>query len=251
MLNSYASPLPTAENLCSTAVVDRAPGELFSLFQAGSWSNSPGKRAFDLAVAVPAFLLSLPVLAAVAMAVKCTSPGPVLFRQWRSGKDQAPFLIYKFRTMREDAIRSGSTVTVKGDQRMTVLGKMLRRFKLDELPQLMNVIRGEMSLVGPRPKLPEHERMKLICRPGITGAATMVFSREEDLLAEICVDDIEQYTIQVLNPIKARLDTEYAEKSTLMSDLSILACTVMRLRPGGTPDLPELSEVSADFAFDN
>ena len=252
MLNSYASPLPTAEELLSTAVMNAAPKELFSVVQAGCWSNSGSKRAFDLAISVPVLLLSLPILVAVAVAIKCSSPGPALFRQWRLGKGQTPFLIYKFRTMREDAERSGSTVTVQGDSRMTGLGKMLRRFKLDELPQLVNVIRGEMSLVGPRPKLPEHERMKLVCRPGITGAATLVFSREEELLADIGIDDTEQYTIQVLNPIKARLDTEYAEKSSLFSDISILAYTVLRLRPGSAPlDLPELSEVSSDFAFDN
>jgi lipopolysaccharide/colanic/teichoic acid biosynthesis glycosyltransferase len=252
VLKSYSSQLQVVEQSHSVAVLERACEELVSTSFPSGWSNSRTKRAFDVAVTVPAIFLALPALAAVAVAVKCSSPGPVLFRQSRAGKDQVPFTIYKFRTMREGKAESGSTVTVKGDARLTGIGKLLRRFKLDELPQLFNVLLGDMSMVGPRPKLAEHERMKLICRPGITGAATLVFSREEELLAGIRSDDVEQYTIQVLNPIKARLDTEYAETSNLISDLSILICTVFRLRPGSTPlDLPELSEVSPDFVFDN
>jgi lipopolysaccharide/colanic/teichoic acid biosynthesis glycosyltransferase len=252
VLNSYLSPLPNAERSYSTEKFERTAKALSSSGPRNSWSGSRGKRIFDVAVSAPALLVCLPVLGVIAVAIKCSSPGPVLFRQSRVGKGQRPFTIYKFRTMCVDAANAGSTVTVKGDSRLTGLGKLLRRCKLDELPQLYNVLRGEMSMVGPRPKLAAHEQMKLTCRPGITGAATLVFAREEELLARINIEDIEQYTIRVLNPIKARLDTEYAEKGTLITDLSILLCTVFRLRPRSTStNLAELSEASPDFAFEN
>ena len=127
---------------------------------------------------------------------------------------------------------------------MTTVGSLLRRLKLDELPQLYNVILGEMSFVGPRPKLESHEQMSLHCRPGITGAATIVFAREDEILTNIPQEYVELYTIRVLNPIKARLDTQYAEEGTFFSDLGILIQTVAKLgRSKKINEFPELSEI--------
>ncbi len=208
------------------------------------------KRIFDLSIAVPMLVCSLPLLGGVAIIIKTTSDGPVLFRQRRVGQGQRLFTIYKFRTMHAYAELDGPTVTRQGDQRLTRVGSMLRRLKLDELPQLYNVIVGEMSLVGPRPKLASHERMHLHCRPGITGAATLVFAREEEILARVPEEHVESYAVHVLNPIKARLDTEYAERGTFLSDLRILAGTAFRLgKRHAITTLPELSEVDRHSEF--
>ena len=215
-----------------------------------TWSEARLKRVFDLSIAVPMLVCALPVLGSVAMIIKTTSSGPILFRQRRVGQGQRLFTIYKFRTMHAYAEMDGPSVTRKGDQRLTRVGSMLRRLKLDELPQLYNVIVGEMSLVGPRPKLASHEKMNLHCRPGITGAATLVFAREEEILARVPEEYVESYTVHVLNPIKARLDTEYAERGTFVSDLRILAGTVLRLgRRHAITMLPELSEVDLHSEF--
>ena len=209
------------------------------------WAHTYRKRIFDLSLAVPAFVCSLPILGVLAVLIKSTSSGPALFRQTRVGKNQKLFTIYKFRTMHQFAEFDGPSVTAKGDPRMTAVGAYLRRLKLDELPQLYNVIVGEMSLVGPRPKLAEHEQMMLPCRPGITGAATIVFTHEDEILAKVPQEYIEHYTINVLNPIKARLDTQYVKEGTFASDLRILSKTVLKLGRGTRSlNLPELLELS-------
>jgi len=123
----------------------------------------------------------------------------------------------------------GLSVTKRGDPRITRLGILLRRFKLDELPQLMNVVRGEMSLVGPRPKIAEHENLCMLCRPGITGAATVLFSDEENLLADVPTDFIESYVISELNPEKCRIDSYYIETAQFTVDLNILIDTLFGL----------------------
>jgi lipopolysaccharide/colanic/teichoic acid biosynthesis glycosyltransferase len=209
------------------------------------WAHAYCKRLFDLSLAIAALLCSLPVFAIVAVLIKCSSPGPVLFRQARVGKGQKLFTIYKFRTMHRFAERHGPSVTRLGDPRLTRVGSLLRRFKLDEMPQLFNVIIGEMSFVGPRPKVESHEHMRMHCRPGITGAATMVFTREEEFLATVPEQQVELYAIRVLNPIKAYLDERYAEEGTFYSDLGILLTTVLRLgRSSDTTELPDLSGIS-------
>jgi len=217
--------------------------------QSRLWAHTYRKRFFDLSLALPALVCSLPILGVVAILIKTTSPGPALFRQTRVGKGQRPFTIYKFRTMHQFAESDGPSVTQRGDRRMTSVGALLRRLKLDELPQLYNVILGEMSFVGPRPKLESHEQMSLHCRPGITGAATIVFAREDEILTNIPEEYIELYTIRVLNPIKARLDTQYAEEGTFFSDLGILLKTVIKLgRKKHAHEFPELSEI--DFSIE-
>jgi lipopolysaccharide/colanic/teichoic acid biosynthesis glycosyltransferase len=189
------------------------------------WAESAGKRGFDLLGASVGLLLSLPVLGAIAVCIKLTSPGPIFFRQERVGKHQVLFTIYKFRTMQVRSEEQGPTVTRNCDRRMTKIGSLLRRFKLDELPQFFNVIRGDMSLVGPRPKLECHERMQMICKPGITGAATIVFAREEILLMDVPEELCEEFTVNVLNEIKAKIDTEYVRKSTFRSDVELILAT--------------------------
>lgn len=222
-----------------------AESDLFRSFAYTGWTTSARKRVFDAAIAVPALLAFLPLMGAVAVLIKCTSSGPVLFRQQRVGLGQRPFTIYKFRTMVPASRCSGPSVTRRGDCRMTGIGRVLRKLKLDEIPQLFNVVRGDMSLVGPRPKLAEHEQMYLFCRPGITGAATLVFAREEEILATVPEEHVETYAVHVLNPIKAKLDLDYAHSATLRSDVRLLLDTAFRL--GGrarVEQLPQLAKAS-------
>jgi lipopolysaccharide/colanic/teichoic acid biosynthesis glycosyltransferase len=192
------------------------------------WADSRAKRIFDVIVASLGIVVLLPLFAVIALLVKLTSSGPVFFLQTRVGKGQMPFTVYKYRTMYDEpeSETSGPLVTRCGDHRFTSIGIWLRRFKLDELPQLFNVIQGDMSLIGPRPKLPEHERMRMICKPGITGAATVIFAQEQSLLKEIPQESFEYFTVYVLNEIKAKIDKEYAETGTFKSDLRIILATV-------------------------
>jgi lipopolysaccharide/colanic/teichoic acid biosynthesis glycosyltransferase len=181
---------------------------------------------FDIAAALTGILLCAPILLAVACIIKCSSQGPILFRQQRAGMGRKGFAIYKFRTMVHGAERYGPLVTRANDKRITRVGRTLRKLKLDELPQFFNVLRGDMSMVGPRPKLHCHERMQMFCRPGITGAATLAFAREEELLSTIPDDEVESYTVNVLNLLKAELDTQYARTGTLFSDCRIILKTL-------------------------
>lgn len=196
-----------------------------------AWCMSKQKRCFDLAASVSALILVSPLMLLIGSLIKITSKGPALFRQERIGLHQQPFVILKFRTMKHCPAQedNGLTVTKQGDPRITRLGILLRRLKLDELPQLINVARGEMSLVGPRPKIAQHENLYMRCRPGITGAATTLFSDEENLLAEVPAELIESYVISVLNPEKCRIDSHYIETARFSRDLRILAETIFRL----------------------
>lgn len=190
------------------------------------WVNGAGKRAFDFGVALCILLIAAPVLLLVAAAVKFTSRGPVLFRQERMGRAGKPFIILKFRTMR---VQSGPLVTARNDTRITSVGRWLRRAKLDELPQVANVLRGDMSFVGPRPKITGHQTSELICRPGLTGAATLAFIEEEKMLVTVPEDELETYVVEVLHRIKSEVDHEYALRSTLRTDLILLASTLLHL----------------------
>lgn len=204
-----------------------------------TWCMSKQKRCFDFVVSIAALTLFSPAMLLIGGIIRFTSKGPALFRQERVGLHQRPFIILKFRTMKhcppeEDR---GPTVTKHGDPRMTKIGSILRRLKLDELPQLINVARGEMSLVGPRPKIAQHENLCMLCRPGITGAATIKFSHEEKLLTEIPTEYIEHYVTSVLNPEKCRLDSRYIETAHFAEDLRILARTVFKV---GNESLPTI-----------
>lgn len=185
-----------------------------------TWTLSKSKRIFDCACVAAALPILIPLLLLVALSVRVTSRGPVLFLQKRVGRGGRPFTIVKFRTLyASDANRAG-------DLRFTKIGRFLRRWKLDELPQLFNVLAGDMSLVGPRPKMREYELENPRCRPGITGAATLVFAREEDLLSQFaCLCSGDAYRTVVM-PAKLRLDTVYMAQATFLSDLRLLASTL-------------------------
>jgi lipopolysaccharide/colanic/teichoic acid biosynthesis glycosyltransferase len=195
------------------------------------WLHSRGKRAFDCAGAI--FLLAvagIPMLA-IAAVVRLTSRGPVLFRHRRAGLYGSEFELLKFRTMRNDV--AGPGVTRANDPRVTAIGRWLRASKLDELPQLLNVLRGELSLVGPRPDLLRYlkaagarEQRLLLIKPGITGAATLRFRHEEELLANYSGAELEQRYVREVLPVKAGIDLEYAEHASLAGDLGVLAQTV-------------------------
>jgi lipopolysaccharide/colanic/teichoic acid biosynthesis glycosyltransferase len=197
-------------------------------YHVSPWCASSTKRVFDLFCVVPALIVLSPALAIVAFAVRLTSPGPVIFRQQRAGRRRKLFTIYKFRTMVENSEAMGPGHTAKGDPRITPIGNFLRRFKLDELPQLYNVLRGDMSLVGPRPKLPHHDHTLLICRPGVTGAATLAFRDEQRILCEVPAENLETFYQQHVVPRKLSLDADYMSQATLATDIGVLFATLAR-----------------------
>jgi len=193
-----------------------------------------GKRVLDLGLSLPATLLLMPAFAICGLAVMCDSPGPVLFRQWRVGRDRRPIQVLKFRTMFHAKSPLSTRLTVGGDPRVTRVGRFLRKFKLDELPQLINVIRGEMSLVGPRPEVEEYvatydsEQARVLqLKPGITGAASIVYTDEEAELARQA--DSEQYYRDVLMPRKLQLELSYAREMSLVKDLELIIRTALKL----------------------
>jgi lipopolysaccharide/colanic/teichoic acid biosynthesis glycosyltransferase len=156
-------------------------------------------------------------------------PGPILFRQKRTGRRGIPFTIYKFRTMIVN--HGGSTISVKGEDRITPLGAFLRKYKLDELPELVNILKGDMSFVGPRPDIPEFaerligkERLILELRPGITGPATLKYSNEEELLAS--VPDPQKYSDEILWPDKVNLNLTYYYNRSFLGDICIILQTI-------------------------
>ncbi|HEV2136764.1 MAG TPA: sugar transferase [Terracidiphilus sp.] len=186
------------------------------------WSHSAAKRVFDCLCVLAALPVLLPAMLLLAIAVLATSRGPVLFRQKRMGLDGHLFTIIKFRTLHDE--RYAGAIS----RQFTAIGQWLRRWKLDELPQLFNVLMGDMSLVGPRPKMREYELANPTCRPGITGAATLVFAREEELLeCSLPLRSPETYRAVVM-PAKLRLDTEYMERATFLSDVKLLVRSVLR-----------------------
>lgn len=192
------------------------------------WSQSAAKRLFDMVCVAVALPLFLPVLLVIAIAVRLTSSGPVLFLQKRVGCHGRTFTILKFRTMIHDVDARYHAVTTADNQPFTSVGPFLRRWKLDELPQVFNVLLGHMSLVGPRPKMPEHVKIDLACRPGITGAATIAFAREEMLLDRIPKHSLDAYYHKVVLPAKRRLDAEYMAQATFLSDLKLIVNSVLR-----------------------
>lgn len=191
------------------------------------------KRTFDLVAATLGLVLLSPFFLAIAASVKLSSPGPVFFRQERIGKNFVPFRIFKFRTM---AVRDApdSLITVKGDRRITPFGLVLRQTKLDELPQLLNVLRGDMSLVGPRPEVAAYvERFRadyeeiLLVRPGITDEASVFYRHEEAILAD--ADDPHDAYIRFVLPKKIEMAKDYLRKRSFSHDLSLIWRTFTRL----------------------
>ncbi|MEX2541111.1 MAG: sugar transferase [Trueperaceae bacterium] len=215
------------------------------------------KRALDVLAAGFGLLLLSPLLALIAAAVRLDSSGPALFLQERVGRGGKTFRILKFRTMydRPDpgTGRTGLGLTVGCDPRVTRVGRLLRKWKLDELPQLLNVLRGEMSLVGPRPEVPKYvasytpeQRRVLDVRPGITDLASVEFRDENDLLAGR--PDPEEYYLSQILPRKLELNRRYVEDHDVWTDIRIILATIARvLSPGPSPALrtdEHLDEVS-------
>lgn len=194
------------------------------------------KRALDLTASAVGLVLVSPVLVTVCVAVKLDSPGPALFRQERVGRGGQTFWIHKFRTMRTN--HDGRLVSGTGDVRVTRVGRILRKSKLDELPQLIDVLLGDMSLVGPRPEVPvyvaqwppELRDLILSIRPGITDPASIEFRNEADELAS--ASDPEAYYVQELLPRKAAAYAHYVRTRSLVKDLAVLAQTVRAVVSG-------------------
>ncbi|NTW83790.1 MAG: sugar transferase [Chlorobiaceae bacterium] len=189
------------------------------------------KRLLDIAGSVIGLIIFSPVLVAVAIVVRLTSPGPVLFMQSRVGRHGRLFRCIKFRTMIVDAHEQGS-ITAHGDSRITRVGRALRRYKLDELPQLWNVLAGNMSLVGPRPDVPGYadqltgeDRRILDLLPGITGPATILFRNEERLIS--MAENKKAFNDEVIYPEKMRINREYMETCTVFRDVGYIVATIL------------------------
>ncbi len=189
------------------------------------------KRTFDIACSLVALVISSPVMIATAFLIKSDSSGPVYYRGVRAGKGGKPFEMLKFRTMVTDADKIGGPSTAGDDPRVTRLGRKLRKYKLDELPQLVNVLRGHMSLVGPRPEVPSEvekytpeERLLLTVRPGITDWASIKFNDEGEILKGSA--DPHQAYLEKIRPEKMRLGLEYVRNRSILIDLQILLETV-------------------------
>lgn len=189
------------------------------------------KRFMDLLFTIPGIILLSPVMLAIAVWIKCDSKGPVIYKQKRVGLGERLFNVYKFRTMVVDADKA-SLLTVRADDRVTRAGRFLRKTKLDELPQLFNVLIGNMSLVGPRPEVakyvalypPEAKRLIFSVKPGITERASVEYKDENDLLD--CADDPEKTYIEKILPVKIRYSVAYAKSHTVLDDLKIIMATI-------------------------
>jgi len=191
------------------------------------------RRALDVVAASCGLIALSPLFALIALLIKLDSPGPVFFRGKRVGKDGRLFWVYKFRTMVADATRCGPGITAARDPRVTRIGRFLRRTKLDEFPQLANVLWGDMSLVGPRPEDPRYvalytpeQRRVLNVRPGITSAASVRFRHEEQLLQ---VDNWESLYRKEVLPAKLEIELDYVARRSVWRDLGIIAQTILAL----------------------
>jgi len=190
------------------------------------------KRLLDLVFAAAGLLLLAPLMTVIAACVHLDSPGPVFFRQVRVGRGGVPFRIHKFRTMRVDAAPGGLPLTVGADPRITRVGQLLRRTKLDELPQLIDVLAGTMSLVGPRPEVPRYvalypeavRRRVLSVRPGITDPASIAYRDENALLAGAA--NPERVYVEQVMPAKLRAAVDYVEHRSLRGDLRLIGATL-------------------------
>jgi lipopolysaccharide/colanic/teichoic acid biosynthesis glycosyltransferase len=192
------------------------------------------KRLFDISASLFGLIFFSPLFLLITILIKVRMPGPVLFVQNRVGRDAKLFRMVKFRTMKVH--HSGNSVSVKGEARITPLGAFLRRYKLDELPELWNVFKGDMSFVGPRPDVPGYadklqgeDRLMLSLRPGITGPASLKYSNEEELLAN--QPDPLRYNDEVLFPDKVRINLHYIKHRSMWMDLGIIVFTLLRRRP--------------------
>ena len=197
------------------------------------------KWIFDRLASTMGLLILWPILLLVAIMIRVKMPGgPVIFKQKRVGQDGKLFTMYKFRSM--TVSHSGSSVSVAGESRITPLGAKLRKYKLDELPELWNVLKGDMSFVGPRPDVPGYadklegrDRNILKLKPGITGPASLKYRNEEELLAKI--ENPQKYNDEVIYPDKIKINLYYLEHYSFLKDIQIIICTVLgkKMKYGG------------------
>ncbi len=190
------------------------------------------KRVMDIAISAAALCVLWPVFLLIALAIVIDDPGPVFYRQVRVGRGGRPFRIFKFRTMVVDADKKGLSITVGRDSRITRVGAFLRKTKLDELAQLLNVLCGQMSFVGPRPEVPRYvelytpyQRQVLLVRPGITDYASIAYRNENDLLAG--ADDPERMYVEEIMPAKIELNMKYLHEISPLADLRLILKTVI------------------------
>jgi lipopolysaccharide/colanic/teichoic acid biosynthesis glycosyltransferase len=188
------------------------------------------KRIFDFFASCIGLLVFWPVLLIITILIKIKMPGPVFFKQKRVGQHGKLFTMVKFRTMKVN--HGGSSISVKGESRITPLGATLRKYKLDELPELWNVLTGDMSFVGPRPDVPGYadllegeDRKILLLKPGITGPASVKYANEEEILAQ--QPDPIKYNNEVIYPDKVRINLEYLKHQGFLLDLKIITYTVL------------------------
>jgi lipopolysaccharide/colanic/teichoic acid biosynthesis glycosyltransferase len=199
------------------------------------------KRTLDVIASATLLLVTAPLIVAIAIAIKVATPGPIFYRGSRVGRHGCEFHMLKFRTMVVGADRAGASSTADDDVRLTPVGRVLRRFKLDELPQLWNVLVGDMSLVGPRPQVPwaverysDDEKILLTVRPGITDPASLYFSNEGEILRGH--QDPERAYFELIHPEKMRRSIEYVKTRSFIGDVKIIASTagtVFGWRPAG------------------
>jgi len=192
------------------------------------------KRSLDIFLSCIGLIILLPFFAVIAMLIKFDSKGPVFFRQERIGRNFIAFKIYKFRTMTVDAANKGPQITVGGDKRVTRIGKFLRKYKIDELPQLINVLKGEMSFVGPRPEVRKYVELfkqdyqKLLkIRPGITDPASVKYSEEESVLS--LSNNWEEDYIKRILPEKIQLSSQYINHHNMLIDLNLIFKTIFKI----------------------
>jgi len=191
------------------------------------------KRLFDITACLVALLLLFPFFAVVAISIKLNSPGPFFYRGWRIGLGGKPFRIFKFRTMVVDAEKIGGPSTALNDPRLTKIGKFLRKYKIDELPQLINILRGEMSFVGPRPQVEKYtklynneEQIILSIRPGLTDYASIKFINLDQILGD---DSVDERYLKEIEPEKNRLRMKYAKDHSFWIDIKIILMTLMQM----------------------
>lgn len=191
------------------------------------------KRLFDIVASFCGIVILFPLIVIVSILIKLTSKGPVLFKQVRVTKNGRLFKIYKFRTMRENS-EGNKQITVGNDSRITGVGHILRKTKLDELPQLFNVLKGEMSLVGPRPEVPKYvelytkeQREILKVSAGITDYASIYFSNESELLGE--AENPEEFYIKKIMPYKIELNKKYIKEIGIVTDIKLIILTILKI----------------------
>lgn len=190
------------------------------------------KRLFDIFVSLNVLLFLLPFLIIVGLFVRCDTAGPVFFRQTRVGRDGRQFIIFKFRTMYHQPLNAGQEITIDYDARVTRAGHFLRHWKIDELPQLWNVLRGDMSIVGPRPEVPtyvelypeQQRKIVLGIRPGLTDPASIKYRSEAKIMAG--AQDPEKMYREVILPDKVSLYAEYAKNISFLTDVKIIIKTI-------------------------